>query len=96
MMKKTFIAPMLFAVAAFSQPAIANITLTDADAAYQVTTGGYIKLDMIYDLDGNRNKHQFLMSGITVEGDPDYNSGSYFSMHARESRFNFDGINNII
>ncbi|WP_394175808.1 DcaP family trimeric outer membrane transporter [Thalassotalea litorea] len=83
------------ALVVLSQSALANIALTDAESPVQVSAGGYLKLDMIYDLDGNRNKNQFLMSGISVEGDPDYNSGSYFSMHARESRFNVDVKRNI-
>jgi hypothetical protein len=73
----------------------AEILLTEKDSDYSVKFGGYMKLDLIADLDGHRNKNQFLMAGIPVEGDADYNDGGYFAMHGRESRFSFDVSKNI-
>ena len=52
--------------------------------------GGYVKADIIYDVDGTRDPDQFLMSTIPVEGDPDYRSGGYLHFMAKETRFNFD------
>ncbi len=52
--------------------------------------GGYVKADIIYDVDGTRDPDQFLMSTIPVEGDPDYRSGGYLHFIAKETRFNFD------
>ena len=34
--------------------------------------GGYLKADFLYDADGTRDKSQFLMSTIPVEGEPDF------------------------
>ena len=52
--------------------------------------GGYVKADVIYDVDGTRDPDQFLMSTIPVEGDPDYQGGSYLHFMAKETRFNLD------
>ena len=52
--------------------------------------GGYVKADVIYDVDGTRDPDQFLMSTIPVEGDPDYRAGGYLHFMAKETRFNFD------
>ncbi|RHW75682.1 DcaP family trimeric outer membrane transporter [Colwellia sp. RSH04] len=68
----------------------AEVLLTNENSDYAVKFAGHIKLDLIADLDGHRDKYQFLMSAIPVEGDADYNSGGYFSMHSKESRFSFD------
>lgn len=52
--------------------------------------GGYVKTDMIYDVDGTLDQTQFLMSTIPVEGQPEYGNSGYFSFIARETRFNID------
>ncbi len=67
----------------------AQIVLTEKDSDISVKFGGYMKLGLIADLDGHRNRNQFLMAAIPVEGDADYDDGGYFAMHGRESRFIF-------
>jgi hypothetical protein len=52
--------------------------------------GGYLKADFIYDIDGTRDKSQFLMSTIPVEGQPEYDNEGYISFFAKESRINID------
>ena len=52
--------------------------------------GGYLKADFLYDFDGTRDKNQFLMSTIPVEGEPDYGNEGYLSFFAKETRVNFD------
>ncbi|ULQ51161.1 DcaP family trimeric outer membrane transporter [Flavihumibacter fluvii] len=52
--------------------------------------GGYVKTDLIYDVDGTRDPTQFLMSSIPVEGQQDYGGRGYMSFFARETRFNID------
>ena len=52
--------------------------------------GGYVKLDALYDFDGSGDKYQFLIAQIPVDGTPASGRDGYFSMFARETRFNFD------
>lgn len=57
---------------------------------YRMKIGGRVKLDMLYDFNGSNDRYQFLISGIPVEGSPEYANRGYFNMFARESRFNID------
>jgi hypothetical protein len=52
--------------------------------------GGYVKADFVYDVDGTRDKSQFLMSTIPVEGEPDFGDEGYLSFFAKETRVNVD------
>jgi hypothetical protein len=52
--------------------------------------GGYVKADFVYDINGTRDRSQFLMSTIPVEGEPDYGGNGYLSFFAKETRFNID------
>ncbi len=52
--------------------------------------GGYLKADVVYDIDGTLDKTQFLMSTIPLEGTPEHADSGYFYMFARETRFNID------
>lgn len=58
--------------------------------AFWMKVGGYVKADVIYDVDGTRDPDQFLMSTIPVEGDPNYQAGGYLHFTAKETRFNVD------
>ncbi len=79
----------LYMLSALSAGVNADTTIASGNG-YDVIFGGYAKVDFIADFDGHRNKNQFLMRGITVEGDPDYNLGGYTNFHGRETRFHFD------
>ena len=57
---------------------------------YRMKIGGRVKLDMLYDFNGSNDRYQFLISGIPVEGSPEYANRGYFNMFVRESRFNID------
>jgi len=52
--------------------------------------GGYIKTDLVFDLDGTTDKTQFLMSTIPVEGTPEHANDGYTAFFAKETRFNID------
>ena len=52
--------------------------------------GGYVKADFVYDINGTRDRSQFLMSTIPVEGEPDFGGNGYISFFAKETRFNID------
>lgn len=52
--------------------------------------GGYLKADFVYDADGTRDKSQFLMSTIPVEGEADFGNEGYISFFAQETRINID------
>ncbi len=52
--------------------------------------GGYFKTDFVYDVDGTRDKNQFLMRTIPVEGQPEYGREGYVSFFAKETRINID------
>lgn len=52
--------------------------------------GGYMKNDFIYDVNGTRDKTQFLMSTIPVKGEADYGSTGYVSFFSKETRINLD------
>ena len=56
----------------------------------RIKIGGYLKADFVYDINGTRDKNQFLMSTIPVEGEPDYGGEGYVSFFAKESRINLD------
>ncbi|WP_157515067.1 DcaP family trimeric outer membrane transporter [Gaetbulibacter saemankumensis] len=52
--------------------------------------GGYLKADYLYDFDGTNDKKQFLLSGIPVEGEPEFNNEGYTYFLVNETRFNID------
>ncbi|WP_422362184.1 DcaP family trimeric outer membrane transporter [Reichenbachiella sp.] len=52
--------------------------------------GGYLKSDFLYDFDGTRDKSQFLMSSIPVEGQPEYGDEGYTYFLVKETRINID------
>ncbi|MBB3700449.1 hypothetical protein KMW28_02835 [Flammeovirga yaeyamensis] len=52
--------------------------------------GGYMKNDFVYDVNGTRDKTQFLMSTIPVKGEADYGSTGYVSFFSKETRINLD------
>ncbi|MBN3519349.1 hypothetical protein JYB62_04985 [Algoriphagus lutimaris] len=52
--------------------------------------GGYLKADMLYDFDGTRDKSQFLMSSIPVEGEAAYGNDGYLYALVKETRVNID------
>ena len=56
----------------------------------RIKIGGYLKADFVYDVDGTRDKNQFLMSTIPVEGQPEYGNEGYISFFAKETRVNID------
>ncbi len=56
----------------------------------RIKIGGYIKTDLIIDLDGTLDKDQFLMSTIPVKGTPEYDNDGYISFTAKETRLNLD------
>lgn len=57
---------------------------------WRLSFGGYVKLDVLHDFDGTGDKYQFITPTIPVEGAPGPEEGSYTTIHARESRFNFE------
>lgn len=57
---------------------------------YRMKIGGWVKMDLLYDVNGTGDRYQFLMSQIPVEGSEEYANRGYFNMFARESRFNVD------
>lgn len=52
--------------------------------------GGYIKSDLVVDLDGTLDGTQFLMRTIPVEGTPEYGGDPYVDFFSKETRFNLD------
>ena len=52
--------------------------------------GGYLKADFLYDFNGTRDKSQFLMSTIPVEGEPEFGNEGYSSFFVKETRVNID------
>lgn len=56
----------------------------------RMKVGGYVKTDLVYDLDGTLDPTQFLMSTIPVPGQPEYGSRGYMNFFSRETRFNID------
>jgi len=56
----------------------------------RMKVGGYVKTDLVFDLDGTLDKNQFLMSTIPVEGTPEHENDGYTSFFAKETRFNID------
>lgn len=57
---------------------------------FRMKIGGYVKADFLYDVNGTKDRTQFLMSTIPVEGTPEYGNSGYVNIFARESRFNLD------
>lgn len=57
---------------------------------FRFALGGYVKLDAIFDTNGNGNKYSFSLSKIPVEGVSDTQPSAYFMMHPFESRLNLD------
>ena len=66
------------------------VSIEAGEEKVDITFGGYAKLDMIMDFGGHRDKNQFLVRAIPVEGDPDYGAEGYFNMHGKETRFNMN------
>ena len=60
------------------------------DTGLRMKIGGYVKADFLYDFNGTRDKTQFLMNTIPVEGEVDYANGGYLSFFPNETRFNLD------
>lgn len=56
----------------------------------RMKVGGYAKADFLYDFTGTRDRKQFLMNTIPVEGEPDYENEGFLSFFANETRFNID------
>jgi len=56
----------------------------------RMKVGGYIKSDLVYDLDGTNDKYQFLMSTIPVEGTPEHENKGFINLFSKETRFNID------
>lgn len=52
--------------------------------------GGYVKADVLYDLNGTLDKKRFLMSTIPVEGQPEYDNSGYINFFTSETRFNIE------
>ena len=52
--------------------------------------GGYAKLDFIQDLDNMGDRFEFELATIPIEGTPEAEFGGRTTMHAKESRINFD------
>jgi cell division septum initiation protein DivIVA len=52
--------------------------------------GGYAKLDLIQDLDYVGDRYEFELATIPVEGTPEYELGGRTTLHAKETRINFD------
>ena len=57
---------------------------------FRMKIGGYVKADFLYDFDGTKDRTQFLMNTIPVQGEPEYNSSGYINLFARETRFNIE------
>ena len=64
----------------------ALLTTTSMAQAVEVTVGGYVKVDAIYDLDQDLGP-SFFAGGIDT--DPNASSDPSFQMHAKQSRLNF-------
>lgn len=67
---------------------VKSVPLFGSDWRFSI--GGYVKLDLIADLDGTGDRYQFTTSTIPVDGAPGPQPGSYVNIHARETRFSFD------
>ncbi|TNJ44302.1 hypothetical protein KFZ70_03165 [Tamlana fucoidanivorans] len=57
---------------------------------FRMKIGGYLKADFLYDFNGTRDKDQFLMSTIPVEGQPEFGNEGYTHFLVKETRFNID------
>ena len=58
--------------------------------AVRMKIGGYTKLDFIQDLDYVGDRYEFELATIAVEGTPDHALGGQTTLHAKETRLNFD------
>ena len=56
----------------------------------RMAIGGYAKLDLIQDLDYVGDRYEFYLPSIAVEGSPESYLDGQTTMHAKESRINFD------
>ena len=52
--------------------------------------GGFAKFDFIQDFDYVGDRYEFELATIAVEGTPEYELGGRTTMHAKETRVNFD------
>lgn len=65
-----------------------SIPIPGSDWRFRV--GGYVKLDFIQDLDYVGDRFEFELATIPVEGTPEYALDGLTTLHAKESRINFD------
>ena len=65
-----------------------SIPIPGSEARFRI--GGYAKLDFIQDLDNVGDRFEFELATIPVEGTPESALGGRTTMHAKESRINFD------
>lgn len=56
----------------------------------RLAIGGYAKLDFVQDLDYVGDRFEFELATIPVEGTPEAELGGRTTLHAKETRFNFD------
>lgn len=52
--------------------------------------GGYVKVDFIQDFDYVGDRYEFLVSSIAVDGTPEAALGGRTTVHAKQTRLNFD------
>ena len=65
-----------------------SIPIPGSDVRFRI--GGYAKLDYIQDLDYVGDRFEFELATIPVEGTPESALGGRTTLHAKESRINFD------
>jgi hypothetical protein len=65
-----------------------SIPIPGSDVRFRI--GGYAKLDFIQDLDYVGDRFEFELGSIPVEGTPESELGGQTTLHAKESRINFD------
>jgi hypothetical protein len=65
-----------------------SIKIPGTDLSFGI--GGYVKVDFIQDFSGIGNAFEFQTNTIPVEGSPAADQSGRTTIHARETRFNFD------
>lgn len=65
-----------------------SIPIFGSDVRFRI--GGYAKLDFIQDLDYVGNRYEFATATIPVEGTPEAALDGRTTMHAKQTRLNFD------
>jgi hypothetical protein len=65
-----------------------SIPIPGTDVRFKI--GGYAKLDYIQDFDPIGSRYEFESATIPVEGTPEAELGGRTTLHAKETRFNFD------